>query len=103
MSERTGNGSAAVKDQPHVTPGFEVKRDDLLDGVRTFEVKNIVTANGFTTEVFRPDWGVAQLPIRHVIHVSLHPGVISAWHQHHHQTDHARRWVPPACRRNRST
>ena len=26
MSEPSGNGSAAVKDQPHVTPSFEVKR-----------------------------------------------------------------------------
>ena len=88
MSEAEPPGSAAVKDQPHVTPAFEVKRDDLLEGVRTFEVKNIVTANGFTTEIFRPDWGVAQLPIQHVIHVSLHPGVVSAWHQHRIQTDH---------------
>jgi dTDP-4-dehydrorhamnose 3,5-epimerase len=88
MTQRSGDGSSAVKDPPHVTPSFEVKRDDLLDGVRTFEVKNIVTGNGFTTEVFRPDWGVASLPIQHVIHVSLHPGVISAWHQHRIQTDH---------------
>ncbi len=88
MSESETNGSAAVKDPAHVSPSFDVKRDDLLEGVRTFEVKNIVTANGFTTEVFRPDWGVAQLPIQHVIHVNLHPGVISAWHQHRMQTDH---------------
>jgi dTDP-4-dehydrorhamnose 3,5-epimerase len=88
MSEPATGGSAAVKDQPHVTPRFDVTRNDLLEGVRTFEVKNIVTGNGFTTEVFRPDWGVAQLPIQHVIHVSLHPGVVSAWHRHHLQTDH---------------
>jgi dTDP-4-dehydrorhamnose 3,5-epimerase len=88
MSEPAGNGSRAVKDAPHVTPSFDVQRHDLLEGVRTFEVKNIVTANGFTTEVFRPDWGVAQLPIQHVIHVSLHAGVVSAWHQHRIQTDH---------------
>jgi dTDP-4-dehydrorhamnose 3,5-epimerase len=88
VTQPSGNGSAAVKDQAHVSPSFDVKRDDLLDGVRTFEVKNIVTRNGFTTEVFRPDWGVAELPIQHVIHVSLHPQVVSAWHQHRIQTDH---------------
>ena len=82
------NGSQAVKDLAHVTPTFDVQRDDLLEGVKTFEVKNIVTGNGFTTEIFRPDWGVATLPIQHVIHVSLHAGVISAWHQHRIQTDH---------------
>lgn len=71
MSSNAGSGSNAVKDQPHVTPGFDVQRE-LIDGVRTFEVKNIVTGNGFTTEIFRPDWGVATLPIQHVIHVSLH-------------------------------
>lgn len=87
MSADAENGSNAVKDQAHVTPTFDVQRE-MIDGVRTFEVKNIVTGNGFTTEIFRPDWGVATLPIQHVIHVSLHPGVISAWHQHRIQTDH---------------
>lgn len=88
MSHGDANGSRAIKDRAHITPGFDVERDDLLEGVRLFEVKNIVTGNGFTTEVFRPDWGVAELPIQHVIHVSLHGGVISAWHQHRIQTDH---------------
>jgi dTDP-4-dehydrorhamnose 3,5-epimerase len=87
MSHST-DGAPGVKDEPHVTPGFDVQRDDLLEGVHAFEVKNIVTGNGFTTEVFRPDWGVAELPIQHVIHVSLHAGVVSAWHQHRIQTDH---------------
>src|SRR5215211_9059789 len=80
--------SSASKDAPHISPTFDVQRDDLLQGVRAFEVKNIVTGNGFTTEVFRPDWGVATLPIQHVIHVSLHGGVVSAWHMHRLQTDH---------------
>ena len=46
MKRPAGNGSAAVKDQAHVSPSFDIARDDLLDGVREFEVKNIVTRNG---------------------------------------------------------
>jgi dTDP-4-dehydrorhamnose 3,5-epimerase len=87
MNDQALRGSSAVKDQAHVSPDFEVSRD-LLDGVKTFEVKNIVTANGYTTELFRPDWGVASMPVQHVIHVSLHGGIVSAWHQHRIQTDH---------------
>ena len=59
-----------------------------LEGVRTREVRNIVTRNGVTTELFRPDWEVAEGSVQHMIHVALLPGAISAWHLHEQQTDH---------------
>jgi|SRR5215218_8632273 len=85
-----GNGftgiASAVKDEPHVTPDWDVAVD-LIDGVRQREIRNVVTANGVTTEVHRDDWGIVPGP-EQVIHVSLRPGAISAWHMHERKTDH---------------
>jgi dTDP-4-dehydrorhamnose 3,5-epimerase len=78
---------SAVKDEPHVTPDWDIALD-LIDGVRTREVRNIVTANGITTEVHRDDWGIVDGGVEQVIHVSLRAGAISAWHMHERKTDH---------------
>ncbi|MBV9309796.1 MAG: dTDP-4-dehydrorhamnose 3,5-epimerase family protein [Solirubrobacterales bacterium] len=75
------------KDRPHITPDWEL-RGERIEGVRTREVRNIVTANGLTTELFRKDWGLADEEIVAMIHVALRPGAISAWHMHKHQRDH---------------
>ena len=77
---------SAVKDKPHVTPQWDIAMD-LIDGVRTREVRNIITANGVTTEVHREDWGIVGT-VEQVIHVSLRAGAISAWHMHDRKTDH---------------
>jgi dTDP-4-dehydrorhamnose 3,5-epimerase len=79
--------TSAVKDEPHVTPNWDVAMD-LIDGVRTRDVRNIVTANGVTTEVFREDWNVAGAAVQQIIHVSLRAGAVSAWHMHERKTDH---------------
>jgi dTDP-4-dehydrorhamnose 3,5-epimerase len=78
---------SALKDEPHVTPDWDVAMD-LIDGVRTREVRNMVTSNGITTEVFRKDWQIAGAEVEQVIHVSLRAGAISAWHMHARKTDH---------------
>ena len=59
----------------------------LLEGVTQMEIPNIVTRNGITTELYRPEWDVGPDQIRHMIHVILRAGAISAWHMHEHQTD----------------
>lgn len=59
-----------------------------IDGVETREVKHVVTYNGITTELFRKDWGLMEDELVHMIHVSLRPGAISAWHMHRLKTDH---------------
>ena len=76
----------ATRDTPNITPDWEVRRD-LIDGVRLREVRNIVTRNGVTTEIFRTDWDAATAPVVHAIHVSLRSGAISAWHCHERQVD----------------
>jgi dTDP-4-dehydrorhamnose 3,5-epimerase len=78
---------AAVKDAAHMTPEWD-RVGDHIDGVRAREVKNVVTGNGVTVEVFREDWGIATAAVVSMIHVTLRPGAVSAWHMHQHKTDH---------------
>ena len=74
------------KDAAHIDKDWVVDRT-LIDGVRTREVRNIVTANGITTEVFRTDWGICDGTVQQAIHVSLRGGTVSAWHQHRGRWD----------------
>ena len=87
MDRSPGQISTASKDEAHMTPEWD-RDQELIDGVRVREVKHIVTANGHTTELFREDWGIMEKPLVHMIHVSLRPGAISAWHMHKRKTDH---------------
>src|SRR6478735_5985226 len=74
------------KDAAHIDRDWFIDRQ-LIDGVRVREVRNIVTANGVTTELYRPDWGIVEGEVRQVIHVALRGGAISAWHQHRDRWD----------------
>jgi dTDP-4-dehydrorhamnose 3,5-epimerase len=79
--------AAAKKDPPHMSPDWEVRRD-FIQGVQVREVRNVVTSNGVTTELFRRDWGVVDYEIPQIIHVALRGGAVSAWHMHREKTDH---------------
>jgi dTDP-4-dehydrorhamnose 3,5-epimerase len=74
------------KDLQTVEPGGRLKLR-LPQGTQLHEMPNIVTGNGITTEVYRPDWGLQPDAVRHIIHVRLHAFAISAWHRHLLQTD----------------
>jgi len=80
-------GTQAQKDSAHIDRNWVVARD-LIEGVTTHEVRSVVTANGVTTEAYRPDWGIVEGEVRQVIHVSLRGGAISAWHQHRDRWDY---------------
>ena len=85
MSAR-GEASAAAKDAAHITKDWVVDRQ-LIEGVRTREIRNVVTANGITTEVYRRDWEIVDGQVEQAIHVSLRGGAVSAWHQHRYRWD----------------
>lgn len=78
--------TGATKDPGHTNAEWQVKRD-LIAGVFVKEMKHIVTRNGLTTELYRPEWGMPIAEVRHVIHVNLRPAAISAWHMHQKQHD----------------
>jgi len=76
----------AKKDQQTATADGKLVRT-LLQGVAQKEVTNIITRNGVTTELFRPEWPVGPEKIGHMIHVILRAGAVSAWHMHERQMD----------------
>jgi dTDP-4-dehydrorhamnose 3,5-epimerase len=78
--------ASAVKDGPQPLPAARV-RTLGIDGVRLRETSGIATRNGVTTEVFSAPWGLAVEAVKHLIHVKLDPGAVSAWHRHSRQTD----------------
>jgi len=78
--------TVARKDAAHINRDWELDRR-LIDGVRCREVRNIVTANGITTELYRPDWGIVDGDVQQAIHVALRGRAVSAWHQHRSRWD----------------
>ena len=65
----------ARKDKPTVT-GDGTPLRTLLAGVEVREVRNIVTRNGLTTEVYRSDWHAGAAPVAQTLYVSLRPGAV---------------------------
>jgi dTDP-4-dehydrorhamnose 3,5-epimerase len=78
--------SEGTKDQAHIDHEWNVARD-VIDGVALRDVRNVVTANGITTEVFRTTWDATGAGVSQVIHVALRSGAVSAWHQHRERWD----------------
>jgi dTDP-4-dehydrorhamnose 3,5-epimerase len=76
----------ARKDAAHIDRDWVLARE-LIEGVQCREVRNVVTANGTTTELYRDDWGIVEGTVRQAIHVALRGGAISAWHQHRDRSD----------------
>ncbi|PXW84739.1 dTDP-4-dehydrorhamnose 3,5-epimerase [Nitrosomonas sp. Nm84] len=76
----------AIRDHQTITSEGQ-PTETLVVGVKKKEVPNIITGNGITTELWRPDWDVGPDQIRHMIHVILRGKSISAWHMHDFQVD----------------
>lgn len=81
------SAGSARKDTAHIAPDGRLLKPGL-HGVLVREGSNIVTRNGHTVELFSAPWNLATPALQHVIHVSLKPSAVSAWHRHEHQTDH---------------
>jgi dTDP-4-dehydrorhamnose 3,5-epimerase len=73
--------TSAVKDPPHMRPDWTLDRE-LIEGVELYEVRNVVTGNGVTVEAWRPAWTAGLATLAQIVHVTLRPGAISAWHLH---------------------
>lgn len=59
----------------------------LIGGVRVHEVKNVAKDNGYLTEIWRNDWGLAPTTVAQAFQALLEPHAVSAWHVHQHATD----------------
>jgi dTDP-4-dehydrorhamnose 3,5-epimerase len=84
IHEVTGGGR---KDAAHMSRDWVVDRR-LIHGVKVREVRSVITANGITTELYRPDWGIVEGKVQQAIHVALRGNAISAWHQHRCRWDY---------------
>jgi dTDP-4-dehydrorhamnose 3,5-epimerase len=77
----------AVRDGESVTPDWQKVAPVAIDGVIIKDIRPVVKANGFVTEVFRTDWFDGLQHVDQVFHVLLHAHGISAWHAHAETTD----------------
>jgi dTDP-4-dehydrorhamnose 3,5-epimerase len=81
------NIESAKQDDQRVTPAWEPLLD-LIAGVKTMEIKNTLSDHSYVTEYYRHNWDIChERPIQHVVHVTLCPGSITAWHMHKFKSD----------------
>jgi dTDP-4-dehydrorhamnose 3,5-epimerase len=80
MSER---GERAVQT---VDKDWQPVGREMIAGVQSREIKNVVIRSGVLTELFRPEW-FTPYEVRHAVHMALLPDAESSWHVHRRQTD----------------
>jgi dTDP-4-dehydrorhamnose 3,5-epimerase len=77
----------AKKESQSVTSDWNKFNSILIAGVIHKEVKNVIKDNGYLTELFRPEWFDGDAAVKQIFKVMLHPGGLSAWHQHRNTLD----------------
>jgi dTDP-4-dehydrorhamnose 3,5-epimerase len=60
---------------------------DQIDGVATKLITNVLTGDGYLTEIYRGDWQLDDQEVDQVFQRVMYPGAISAWHTHLLTTD----------------
>ncbi len=76
----------AIKDRQSATPDGPLASPSI-QGVVVKKCINIITGNGVTTELFRPEWELDSHGVEHMVYVQLRGSAISAWHMHEKQID----------------
>lgn len=77
----------ATRDPQSVTSDWKLVGQELLDGVRVFESRNVVRATRTLAEIWRADWRLDDRPLDQLFQVLLEGGTVSAWHAHADTTD----------------
>ena len=70
-----------------VTSDWMPTADGEIDGVFAKQVANVLTDNGYLTELWRSDWLLDGGPVDQVFQRVMQPATISAWHVHLRTTD----------------
>lgn len=86
FAREEGSLDGCRKDGQSITADW-TPLQELHEGVRVREVRNVPKADGLLTEVFRRDWLSGEAVVDQVFQVRLEPGAVSAWHTHRHATD----------------
>jgi dTDP-4-dehydrorhamnose 3,5-epimerase len=77
----------ATRDPQSVTSDWKLVGQELIEGVRMHEIRNVIRATRTLTEIWRADWKLDDEPVDQVFQVELEPGSVSAWHAHAETTD----------------
>jgi dTDP-4-dehydrorhamnose 3,5-epimerase len=72
----------AVKDEQSMTAEWTSTTRPVIDGVHVREVRHVIGASGYLTEIYRADWGLDPAAVDQVFELTLGPGSVSAWHAH---------------------
>jgi len=75
-----------TRDEQSITRDWQPLQS-LIDGVQVREVRNVAKDNGYLTEIWRDDWGIAPVAVAQVFQALLEPNAVSAWHVHRRATD----------------
>jgi len=78
---------AGVQDQPTVDAAWNEVGQPAIEGLRIQEIRPVPADGRTVTEVFRRDWGLADLAVDHVFQSLIAPGEVVAWHVHRETTD----------------
>lgn len=76
----------AIKDRQQISEDWH-KLGDTIDGVSIREVRHVPRDHGVITEIFRPEWDSAGLPVAQVYQSRLFAGALGAWSCHGRTTD----------------
>jgi len=76
-----------TKDRQLVRPDWSPADPVAIDGVVAKQVTNVLTNNGYLTEIWRPDWALDGLPAGQVFQRVIDAGGVSGWHSHRVTTD----------------
>jgi dTDP-4-dehydrorhamnose 3,5-epimerase len=70
------------RDPQLVRSDWTPEGQEVIDGVRTFQMSNVLAGNGYLTEIWRPEWALDDAPVGQVFQRVLDPGAASGWHAH---------------------
>jgi dTDP-4-dehydrorhamnose 3,5-epimerase len=77
---------SGIKAGRHVPPGRTTTRG-RIHGVEIHEIEGVVTPNSIVVETWRREWQTVCPNVDQVIHVTMRPGAVSAWHLHQRRID----------------
>ena len=60
---------------------------ELIDGVKIYHPPIHIDDRGDVIEAFNPAWGISSEPLVYVYRVSILPGVVKGWIEHHTYSD----------------
>ena len=70
------------KDKQSVTSDWEEYNQELIEGVKLKELKNVIKDNGHLTEIWRADWQLDDEHVKQIFQNVLEPNGLSGWHAH---------------------